>query len=211
MQVLQLWLTTLISLVVAVQGLHFDIAASTNPEQVCIRDFVTEGQLVVVDIHSDGSVGDGQKLNLFVRDSVGNEYRRKRDFAGDVRVAFTAPSSTAFDVCFENQAQYRGRSLSRAIELDIESGAEARDWNKISANEKLKPIEVELRRVEEITDEIVDELTYLKNREERLRDTNESTNRRVRNFSILVIFVLSSLGVWQVNYLKNYFKTKHII
>ena len=77
---LQLWLTTLISLVVAVQGLHFDIAASTDPEQVCIRDFVTEGQLVVVDIHSDGSVGDGQKLNLFVRDSVGNEYRRKRDF-----------------------------------------------------------------------------------------------------------------------------------
>ena len=95
--------------------------------------------------------------------------------------------------------------------MDIESGAEARDWNKISANEKLKPIEVELRRVEEITDEIVDELTYLKNREERLRDTNESTNRRVRNFSILVIIVLSSLGVWQVNYLKNYFKTKHII
>ena len=75
----------------------------------------------------------------------------------------------------------------------------------------MKPIEVELRRVEEITDEIVDELTYLKNREERLRDTNESTNRRVRNFSILVIIVLSSLGVWQVNYLKNYFKTKHII
>ena len=101
---LQFWLAALISLVVTVQGLHLDIAASTTPEPVCIRDFVSEGQLVVVDVHSDGSVGDGQKLNLVVRDSVGNEYRRKRDFAGDVRVAFTAPSSTAFDVCFENEA-----------------------------------------------------------------------------------------------------------
>ena len=67
------------------------------------------------------------------------------------------------------------------------------------------------RRIEELTDEIVDELNYLKAREERLRDTNESTNRRVRNFSVAVILVLVSLGAWQINYLRNYFKAKHII
>ncbi|SCU88929.1 LAMI_0D11826g1_1 [Lachancea mirantina] len=192
-------------------GLHFDLPASQTPEQVCIRDFVSEGQLVVVNIATDGSVGDGQVLNLVIRDSVGNEHRRKKDLAGEVRVAFTAPSSAAFDVCLENQLQIKGRSLSRSVELDIESGSQARDWNMIQATEKLKPIEVELRRIEELTDEIVDELNYLKAREERLRDTNESTNRRVRNFSILVIVVLVSLGAWQINYLRNYFKAKHII
>lgn len=192
-------------------ALRFDIAATSKPEPICVRDFVNEGQLVVIDILSDGSVGDGQTLNLYVRDSVGNEYRRKKDFAGDVRVAFTAPSTTSFDVCLENIAQYAGRSMSRTVELDIESGSQARDWNMISATEKLKPIEVELRRIEELADEIVDELNYLKNREERLRDTNESTNRRVRNFSILVIIVLIALGLWQINYLRNYFRAKHII
>lgn len=192
-------------------GLRFDIPASKKSEQVCVRDFVSEGQLVVIDINSDGSVGDGQQLNIYVRDSNGNEYRRKRDFAGEVQVAFTAPQSTAFDVCFENLAQANGRSLSRSIELDIESGSEARDWNKIQASEKLKPVEVDLRRIEELTDEIVDELNYLKAREERLRDTNESTNRRVRNFSMAVIFVLVALGAWQINYLKSYFRAKHII
>lgn len=192
-------------------ALHFDIPATTKPEQFCVRDFVSEGQLVVIDLNIDGSAGDGQTLNLYVRDSVGNEYRRKKGLVGEVRVAFTAPSTTSFDVCLENVASYSGRSMSRAVELDIESGSQARDWNMISASEKLKPIEVELRRIEELADEIVDELTYLKNREERLRDTNESTNRRVRNFSILVIIVLVSLGLWQINYLKNYFKAKHII
>lgn len=192
-------------------ALRFDIAATSKPEPICVRDFVNEGQLVVIDILSDGSVGDGQALNLYVRDSVGNEYRKKKDFAGDVRVAFTAPSTTSFDVCLENIAQYAGRSMSRSVELDIESGSQARDWNMISATEKLKPIEVELRRIEELADEIVDELNYLKNREERLRDTNESTNRRVRNFSILVILVLVALGLWQINYLRNYFRAKHII
>ncbi|CAH01965.1 Erv25p [Kluyveromyces lactis] len=192
-------------------AVRFDIPASTKPEQVCIRDFVSEGQLVLIDIETDGSVGDGQQLNLYVRDSNGNEYRRNRDIAGEVRVVFTAPQSTSFDVCFENVAQVNGRSLSRSIELDIESGSEARDWNKIQASEKLKPVEVELRRIEELTDEIVDEFNYLKGREERLRDTNESTNRRVRNFSIAVIVVLVALGAWQVNYMKNFFRAKHII
>lgn len=192
-------------------ALRFDIPATSKSETVCIRDFVTEGQLVVVEIDSDGSAGDGQQLNLFIRDSNGNEYRRKRDIVGEVRVAFTAPQSTAFDVCFENLAQIKGRSLSRSVELDIESGSEARDWNKIQASERLKPVEVELRKIEELTSEIVDELNYLKGREERLRDTNESTNRRVRNFSVIVIFVLVALGGWQVNYLRNYFRAKHII
>lgn len=197
--------------ITSVLALHFEIPATTKSEPVCVRDFVNEGQLVVINIESDGSIGDGQVLSLFIRDSIGNEYRRKKNFAGDVNVAFSAPSSAAFDVCLENIAQVKGRSLSRSIELDIESGSQARDWNLIQATEKLKPIEVELRRIEELTDEIVDELNYLKAREERLRDTNESTNRRVRNFSVAVILVLVSLGAWQINYLRNYFKAKHII
>lgn len=194
-----------------IQALHLDVPALSRPDPVCIRDFVNEGQLVVINVQSDGSVGDGQKLNLYVRDSNGNEFRNKKDFAGEIKVAFTAPSTSSFDVCFENIAQSQGRSMSRSVELDTEIGSEARDWNMISANEKLRPIEVELRKIEELTDEIVDELAYLKNREERLRDTNESTNSRVRNFSLLIIVILACLGAWQVNYLRNFFKAKHII
>lgn len=90
-------------------------------------------------------------------------------------------------------------------------GSQARDWNKIQAVEKLKPVEVELRRIEELTDEIVDELQFLKSREERLRDTNESTNKRVKLFSIAIIVLLLVLGAWQVSYLRHFFKSKNII
>lgn len=202
----------LFTLIVSVHSLHFEVEAveETRPP-VCVRDFVTEGQLVVINIHSSGSNGDGQLLSFFIRDTVGNEYRRKKDFAGDVRVAFTAHASAAFDICFHNVAERKGRKQVREIEVDIESGSAARDWNAIQAAEKLKPVEVELRKVEELTNEILQELEYLKNREERLRDTNESTNRRVRNFSILIILALIGLGAWQVAYLRNYFKSKHII
>jgi hypothetical protein len=49
----------------------------------------------------------------------------------------------------------------------------------------LKPIEVELRRIENVITEIVHDMEYLKVREQTMRNTNESTNDRVKGFAIL--------------------------
>lgn len=205
---------SILSLLVSVSGLHLEVPAEVSPRPMCIRDFVAEEQLVVVSIKSSGRIGDGQQLNFYIVDSLGNEYRRKNDIAGNNRVAFTSHHNAAVDICFTNEKNLKwgsGADLYREIELEIESGAAARDWNAVQAAEKLKPVELELRRVQELTNEIAEELQYLKSREERMRDTNESTNSRVKWFSILVIISLIGLGVWQIQYLRHYFKVKHII
>lgn len=204
-------ISTFISLVSALQ---LAIPATTNPDPFCIRDFVQEDQLVVVNIKTNGHSGDGQRLDLRIVDLLGNEFRRKNDVAGSVKIGFTSHNSAAFDICFTNQLERKwskNTNFVREIELDVESGAAARDWNAVQAAEKLKPVEVDLRRIEEMTYEISGQLQYLKAREERMRDTNESTNSRVKWFSILVITSLVGLGAWQVQYLRHYFKVKHII
>lgn len=179
----------------------------------CIRDFVTKDTLVVVNVKTSGYQGDGQTLNVYITDNKGNEYGRSKSVIDSARLAFTAHSDVAFDVCFENlvDPSRRNQRLSRNIELDVEIGANARDWNHLQALEKLKPTEVELRRIEELTDEIARELEYLRIRETRLRDTNESTNNRVKNFSVGIVLSLLSLGIWQIWYLRKYFRSKHII
>ena len=95
---------------------------------------------------------------------------------------------------------------SRHIELDIDIGADARDWSAIQAQEKLKPMEAELRRVEELVGEVVSEMEYLRTREQKLRDTNESTNERVKWFALGTMGMLVGLGAWQVVYLRAYFR-----
>ena len=97
-------------------------------------------------------------------------------------------------------------SPSRHIELDIDIGADARDWSAIQAQEKLKPMETELRRIEELIQEIVSEMDYLRTREQKLRDTNESTNERVKWFAFGTMGMLVGLGAWQVVYLRAYFR-----
>ena len=60
--------------------------------------------------------------------------------------------------------------------------------------------------MEESVGEIVIEMEYLKGREMRLRDTNESTNERVKWFAFGTMGVLVVLGAWQVVYLRAYFR-----
>lgn len=99
----------------------------------------------------------------------------------------------------------------REVELDVEIGADARDWSSIQAQEKLKPVETDLRRIEEMVSDIVTEMEYLRAREQRLRDTNESTNERVKWFAFGTMGMLVGLGAWQVVYLRAYFRSKHLI
>lgn len=104
-----------------------------------------------------------------------------------------------------NTGRYKGPAL-RHVELDIDIGADAKDWSAIQATEKLKPVETELRRVEELVQEIVREMDYLRSRELRLRDTNESTNNRVKWFGLGTTTLLIALWVWQILYLRAYFR-----
>ena len=58
------------------------------------------------------------------------------------------------------------------ISIHIDSGADAADYSDIAKQEKLKPIEIELRKLEKDMDDIVKEMEYLKEREAKMRDTN---------------------------------------
>ena len=98
--------------------------------------------------------------------------------------------------------------LSRHIELDIDIGADAKDWSDNQAGEKMKPTEAELRRIEEVVGEVVREMDYLREREQSLRDTNESTNDRVKWFALGTMATLVALGAWQVIYLRAYFRSE---
>ncbi|KAH8699610.1 emp24/gp25L/p24 family/GOLD-domain-containing protein [Ilyonectria robusta] len=196
-------------------ALKFDLIAQTESakKERCVRNFVGQDTLVVVTATIDGYRGDGMLVNIYIRDAVGNEYGRPRDVVGESRTVFTSHADAAFDVCFENvfTGSKRINNPTRHVELDIDIGADAKDWSAIQATEKLKPLEAELRRIEEITGELVTEMEYLRTREQKLRDTNESTNNRVKWFGIATTWLLIGLWAWQIMYLRAYFRSKHLI
>ena len=59
-------------------------------------------------------------------------------------------------------------------------------------------MKVELKRLEDLSESIVTDFNYMRQREEEMRDTNESTNSRVLYFSVFSMFCLLGLATWQV-------------
>jgi hypothetical protein len=91
---------------VLVSALKFDLHAvqphDAAKHERCIRNFVAKEQLVVVTAILDGYRGDGQTVNMHIRDAMGNDYHRPKDVYGENRFAFTSHADSAFDVCFES-------------------------------------------------------------------------------------------------------------
>uniref|UniRef100_H3BVV1 Transmembrane p24 trafficking protein 10 n=1 Tax=Tetraodon nigroviridis TaxID=99883 RepID=H3BVV1_TETNG len=182
----------------------------------CLREEIHKDVLVTGDYEmseqantnhlSSIVVGDGGCLQI--TDSSSHTLYSKED-ATKGKFAFTTEDYDMFEVCFESKCT--GRVPDQLVNLDMKHGVEAKNYEEIAKVEKLKPLEVELRRLEDLSESIVNDFAYMKKREEEMRDTNESTNTRVLYFSIFSMFCLIGLATWQVFYLRRFFKAKKLI
>lgn len=177
-------------------------------QKKCLREEIHKDVLVTGDYEL--SDGPGQKTHLKVTDSKGHILYSKED-AKKGKFAFTTEEYDMFEVCFESKMITGGQGADREVSLDMKHGVEAKSYEDLAKAEKLKPLEVELRRLEDLSKSIVDDFAYMRAREEEMRDTNESTHSRVMYFSIFSMCCLLGLATWQVLYLRSYFKAKKLI
>uniref|UniRef100_A0A6Q2ZQT6 GOLD domain-containing protein n=2 Tax=Esox lucius TaxID=8010 RepID=A0A6Q2ZQT6_ESOLU len=175
----------------------------------CLREEIHKDVLVTgeYEISEDSNT----KTNLKITDSSGHTLYSKED-ATKGKFAFTTEDYDMFEVCFESKSPMgTGKVGDHLVNLDMKHGVEAKNYEEIAKVEKLKPLEVELRRLEDLSESIVNDFAYMKKREEEMRDTNESTNTRVLYFSIFSMCCLIGLATWQVFYLRRFFKAKKLI
>merc|ERR550534_2126320 len=100
------------------------------------------------------------------------------------------------------------RGNRQEVSLNTKHGVEAKNYDQLGDAAKLKPLEVDLKRLEDLSESIVQDFAFMRRREEEMRDTNENTNSRVLYFSICCLL---GLATWQVLYLRKYFKSKKLI
>nr|ACO08619.1 Transmembrane emp24 domain-containing protein 10 precursor [Oncorhynchus mykiss] len=175
----------------------------------CLREEIHKDVLVTGEY--EVSEQPNAKNNLKITDSSGHILYSKED-ASKGKFAFTTEDYDMFEVCFESKSPLgTGRVTDQLVNLDMKHGVEAKNYEEIAKVEKLKPLEVELRRLEDLSESIVNDFAYMKKREEEMRDTNESTNIRVLYFSIFSMCCLIGLATWQVFYLRRFLKAKKLI
>uniref|UniRef100_A0A8C1KJS3 Translation initiation factor eIF2B subunit beta n=1 Tax=Cyprinus carpio TaxID=7962 RepID=A0A8C1KJS3_CYPCA len=136
----------------------------------CLREEIHKDVLVTGEY--DISEQPNTKTNLKITDSSGHILYVKED-ATKGKFAFTTEDYDMFEVCFESKSPMgTGRVPDQQINLDMKHGVEAKNYEEIAKVEKLKPLEVELRRLEDLSESVVNDFAYMKKREEEMRDTN---------------------------------------
>ncbi|KXN91568.1 Endoplasmic reticulum vesicle protein 25 [Leucoagaricus sp. SymC.cos] len=197
-------------------GIKFSLQASRYPPVKCIWNAAHPNTLVIV----TANVGpnENQRMDIEIVDSSPqkNVYLSKKGIKGETRLAVTTHGEGEVGVCLRNYIEGdlpydKANKLASVIDLDVDIGADAVDYNAIANQESLSSLETEMRKLEGVVKEILDEMEYLKKREERFPSTNTSTNVRVQNFAWFSILSLAGLGAWQILHLRAYFKRKYLI
>ncbi|KAE9417808.1 hypothetical protein Angca_003228 [Angiostrongylus cantonensis] len=199
---------TFVVIVELASGLRFNVPANNKK---CLKEEIHKNVVVTGDYEFSGGIGYSGSVH--VTDTRGHTlYKRERfnDLKG--KFAFTTDEYDIFEICISNHGPVgAGHSQSREVLLKMKHGVEAKNYDDIAKAEKLKPLEVELRRLEDLSDQIVKDFSFMRQREEEMRNTNESTNSRVLYLSIFSMLCLLALAFWQVMFLRNYFKSKKLI
>eukprot|EP00761_Pharyngomonas_kirbyi_P012435 gb/GECH01012462.1/.p1 GENE.gb/GECH01012462.1/~~gb/GECH01012462.1/.p1 ORF type:complete len:213 (+),score=30.62 gb/GECH01012462.1/:1-639(+) len=154
-----------------------------------------------------------QHIDFTVSNPTGLVVVEKRDIKkDDFTFKATVPGDHRF--CFYNRLDKTSRfsaGLKTRIKFELATGTETVDYEGVARREDLKPVEVNLRMMEDSVKSILSEYDYLRKREQKMRTTNDSTHRRVQWIGLFSFVFVGGFAVGQVMYLKKFFRKKKII
>lgn len=99
------------------------------------------------------------------------------------------------------------------MKLDFEflSGVSAKDYSAIAKKSNLKPIELNIKKLEDMTNYIIKEFTKMISNEEGNLALNDSLSNRIITFSMITIIAMIILGTLETLYIRNYLKRRKVI
>ncbi|KAF8915816.1 emp24/gp25L/p24 family/GOLD-domain-containing protein [Mucidula mucida] len=117
-------------------------------------------------------------------------------------LSVTADKDGRYEYCFSNQMS---AIADKIVSFNVHGVIYVGDDDVVA------PIEREIRSLASGLTSVKDEQEYIVVRERTHRNTAESTNSRVKWWSIVQAVVLFSVVAWQVYYLKSFFEVKRVI
>ena len=104
-----------------------------------------------------------------VRDTTGHHLvnRESIETGKAGKFAFTTDKYDVFEICFISLVPTNMRGGRHEVFLQTKHGVEAKNYEGLDDAAKLKPLEVELKRLEDLSESIVQDFSFMRKREVR--------------------------------------------
>mmetsp|Transcript_11178 Transcript_11178/g.28666 ORF Transcript_11178/g.28666 Transcript_11178/m.28666 type:complete len:208 (-) Transcript_11178:60-683(-) len=187
-------------------GMEFDMVYQTK----CVMEEISPGVLVLGEYTAflKEDPDNLQEVDVKVEDPNGVVLYEQMSVK-DGTFAFTAKAGGDYKTCFTAKDIEVAQKLK--ISLDWKTGVAAKDWDSIAKKSNLNAMATELHKLEEMVKEIHAEMVAMRDREEEMRNMNETTNSRVATYSIVSLMVCIGVGIWQLLHLKRFFVRKKLL
>ncbi|KAL7740184.1 hypothetical protein ACLKA6_003890 [Drosophila palustris] len=141
----------------------------TPNTQKCLKEDIQANQLVM----GEYEVSDvpGQVIDYIARDTKGHILSQKEHITKG-KFSFMSEVYDTYEICFISKVPPQQRGISQEVSLVTKKGVETKSYEGIGEASKLKPLEVDLKRLEDLSDSIVRDFALMRKREEEMRDTN---------------------------------------
>ncbi|KHJ35369.1 putative endosomal p24b protein [Erysiphe necator] len=148
-----------------------------------------------------GGAGSLQ-IDFWIENPVGGYVTQQKAVAnGDY--SFQAENDGKYTYCFSNE---HWSAASKDISFNVHGIVYVPE-----PESHADPLESEVQKLSELLAQVKDEQSYIVLRERIHRNTAESTNARVKWWSIFQMTVLLAEGIFQVWWLKRFFEVKRVV
>ena len=105
------------------------------------------------------------QVNLMVTDTNGHHLLNREKLEAEGKFAFTTDKDDIFEICFISRVPSNMRGGRHEVFLLMKHGVEAKNYENLGDAAKLKPLEVELKRLEDLSESIVQDFAFMRRRE----------------------------------------------
>ncbi|PYH95949.1 suppressor/enhancer of lin-12 protein 9 precursor [Aspergillus ellipticus CBS 707.79] len=142
------------------------------------------------------------EIDFWLEDPNGNRQYYKHAVSSE-DYSFHAQSDGKYVYCFSNEGW---SSNSKEVSFNVHGIVYVPE-----SELEQDPLEAEVRKLSDALAQVKDEQSYIVVRERVHRNTAESTNARVKWWSIFQLAVLIGEGIFQVWWLKRFFEVKRVV
>lgn len=194
-------------------GVYFYVVEGQNR---CFLEEVPAETLIVgsyrsPDVVRFGSPGfTGVGLRVSVAEPSGAPVLSK-ELDAEGKFALTTAVGGEFSICFAaNSTRWFGSPARFRLDLSLDVGEGALNYEEIAKKEHLTEIETEVRRLSDKVRDIIREQAYQREREVVFRKTSEATRARLAGWSVFQTCVMVGSAVFSVYHLRSWFARKKI-
>lgn len=132
-------------------------------------------------------------------------------YAAEGKVAMTSHKPGEHVICLQSNSTRWFSGGQLRVHLDIKIGEHAMDYGEIAEKEKYNQLQLRIRQLQQQVEQITKELNYQRYREERFRETSESTSSRVLYWGFTQAIVVGLVAFLQSYHLRNFFEAKKLV